>query len=274
MRNIVRISIGAGVLAAVSLTAFAQAKGVFLSDLTWLQAEKALKSDTVVVIPLGAESKEHGPHLKLNTDFVQAEYLKEQVVERANVVVAPTINYNYFPAFVDYPGDTSLSLETSRDMVVEICRALAKFGPRRFYVLNMGVSTIYPLRAAAEVLAAEGILLAYTASQPDRPGQRSIDNKVDPVAGTHANESETSVMLYMDPASVDMSRAVKDYHPSNTPGRSVLTRNPNKPGVYSASGVYGDATLATRQRGERETKATLEGILKDIEDLRKLGTHD
>jgi creatinine amidohydrolase len=274
MRSIVRIAIGAGVLAAVPLAAFAQSKGVLLSTLTWPQAEKALKPDTIVVIPLGSESKEHGPHLKLNTDFVIAEYIEKQVVERANVVVAPTINYNYFPSFVDYPGSISLSLETSRDIFIEICRGLARFGPRRFYALNFGVSTIYPLKAASEVLAAEGILLTFTAAHRDEPGRRSIDSKNAPVAGTHANEGETSLVLYIDPASVDMSKAVKDYHPSNTPGMARLTRDPNNPGVYSASGVYGDATLATREKGERGTKALLERILKDIEDLRKLGTHD
>ena len=36
---------------------------------TWPEAEKALKPETVVVIPIGAESKEHGPHLKLANDF-------------------------------------------------------------------------------------------------------------------------------------------------------------------------------------------------------------
>jgi hypothetical protein len=32
------------------------------------------------------------------------------------------------------------------------------------------------------------------------------------------------MMLYIDPSSVDMSKAVKDYHPSKTNG---LTRDPN-----------------------------------------------
>ena len=121
-----------------------------------------LTPETVVVIPLGAESKEHGPHLKLKNDFVLAEYLKGRVRERAKVVIAPTVNYGYYPAFVEYPGSTSLALETARDMIVEICRGLARFGPRRFYVLNTGVSTQAALEPAAAILAAEGILMRYT----------------------------------------------------------------------------------------------------------------
>jgi creatinine amidohydrolase len=72
--------------------------------------------------------------------------------------------------------------------------------------------------------------------------------------------------LYIDPATVDMSKAVKDYHPSESGG---LTRDPKKAGVYSASGVYGDATLATREKGEVVTKAIVATILRDIEILRK-----
>ena len=72
------------------------------------------------------------------------------------------MNYSYYPAFVEYPGSTSLTLETSRDMIVEICRGLARFGPKRFYVLNTGVSTASALKPAAAALAAEGILMRYT----------------------------------------------------------------------------------------------------------------
>ena len=44
-------------------------KGRVLSRMTWVEAKAALTPDTVVVIPLGAGSKEHGPHLPLDTDL-------------------------------------------------------------------------------------------------------------------------------------------------------------------------------------------------------------
>jgi hypothetical protein len=46
-----------------------QNKGILLENLTWQEAEKALRPETVVVIPLGAQAKEHGPHLKLKNDW-------------------------------------------------------------------------------------------------------------------------------------------------------------------------------------------------------------
>jgi creatinine amidohydrolase len=237
-------------------------KGILLENLTWMEAEKVLTRDTVVVIPLGAESKEHGPHLKLKNDFLMAEYLKNRVLQSSNVVVAPTINYSFYPAFLEYPGSTSLRLETARDVVVDICRSLANFGPRRFYILNTGVSTLRPLAAAQEALAADGILMRYLDLHVTEPVEKQIRKEE---GGTHADEIETSMMLYMAPESVDMKKAVKDYNGSKPGG---LTRDPNGKGTYSPTGVWGDATLATREKGKIVTEALVKSILSEIEELR------
>lgn len=77
---------------------------VLLADLTWPEAERALKPEAVVVIPLGAQAKEHGLHMQLDADFVMAEYFKTEVMARTSVVVAPTVSYGFYPAFVEYPG--------------------------------------------------------------------------------------------------------------------------------------------------------------------------
>ena len=52
---------------AGAICSYSQPQGIVLADLTWQQAEKVLTPDAVVMIPLGAESKEHGPHLLLKT---------------------------------------------------------------------------------------------------------------------------------------------------------------------------------------------------------------
>jgi hypothetical protein len=119
-------------------------RGVVLADLTWIEAEAVLKPDAVVVIPLGAGSKEHGPHLRLDNDLRMAQYLADRVVAAADVVAAPAIPYHYYPAFLEYPGSTSTSFETARDLVVEIAHSLATYGPHRFYVLNTGYPPCAP----------------------------------------------------------------------------------------------------------------------------------
>ncbi len=60
------------------------------------------------------------------------------------------------------------------DMIVDMIRTIARHGPRRFFVLNTGVSTLRSLAPA----------------------------------GTHADELETSTMLYMHPEVVHMRKAV------------------------------------------------------------------
>jgi uncharacterized protein (TIGR02246 family) len=84
--------------------------------------------------------------------------------------------------------------------------------------------------------------------------------------GSHADEIETSMMLYIDPASVEMTKAARDYNPSPAGGR--LTRTPGGRGTYSPTGAYGDPSLATTAKGRTITEALLTGILDDIEQLR------
>lgn len=242
----------------------AGARGILLEKLSWVEAEKILTPDSVIAIALGAAAKEHGPHLRLENDWLMAEYLKKRVLLAADVIVAPTINYHYYPAFVEYPGSTSLRLETARDLVIDVVKSLARFGPRRFYIINTGVSTLRALKPAAEMLAGEGIALRFTdllAITADV--EKAISRQA---GGTHADEIETSMMLYIAPDTVDMSKAAKDFHPRN--GEGGLRRKPGLPGVYSPTGIWGDATLATREKGEKVTEALVAGILREIENLR------
>ena len=49
-----------------------RSKGVWLEDLTWFEAKARFDSGAAVVIPIGASSKAHGPHLPLKTDALTA----------------------------------------------------------------------------------------------------------------------------------------------------------------------------------------------------------
>jgi acetamidase/formamidase/creatinine amidohydrolase/Fe(II)-dependent formamide hydrolase-like protein len=237
--------------------------GVRLGDLSWPEAESVLTADRVVVLPLGAGSKEHGPHLTLRNDEILATFLSRRVVESRPVALLPTLTYGFYPAFLEYPGSVSLSFETQRDVVAEICRSVARYGPRRIYVLNTGVSTARPLKAAAELLAAEGILMRFT--DVLAAGKQAEDEVRQQKAGTHADEIETSMVLYMEPSAVRMEKAVADGLGATS---GPLTRDPkNSAGHYSPSGVFGDATLATWQKGERVTEAMLRHILGEIDAL-------
>jgi len=237
-------------------------KGIYLEEITWLDAEQMLTPRRIVLIPLGAGAKEHGPHLRLDNDARLADYFARRVCELTDVVITSTVTFGYYPAFVEYPGSIHLRLETARDLIIDICQSLARFGPRKFYVLNTGVSTLRALEPAAAHLHAEGLLLHFTNIRTvGGTRARSVEQQE---GGSHADEIETSMMLYIDASRVDMSKAVCDFHP----GKGPLTRKSGGGGVYSPTGIYGDATLASRRKGEIIVEAMLAGILHDIEQLR------
>jgi creatinine amidohydrolase len=236
---------------------------VFLRDLTWLEAEKVLCPEAIVVLPIGAAAKEHGPHLRLDNDERLADGYARLLGEALDIVIAPTLTYHYYPAFSEYPGSTTLRLETARDLTVDVVRSIARHGPRRFYALNTGVSTVRALEPAAAELAKDGIVFRYT----DVLGTLGpIEKKVaEQEGGTHADEIETSIMMVLAPDRVDMTKAVKDYCTTGTGG---LTRDPKGPGTFSPTGTWGDPTLASREKGRRVVDAFLRAVVAEIEALR------
>lgn len=260
----------AGFGVAVVLTAgFAPAQspkpatGVSLADLSWVDAEPFLNPSAVVVIPLGAAIVEQGPHLKLDSDERLARHLASRVKAAASVVMAPPLTYYSYPDFIEYPGSASLPAATARAMTVDLVRSLAKHGPKRFYVLNTAPSALLPLSQAATLLADSGILLGYTDPQ-FRLRPRALQLLPRALAVGHADEVATSMMLFVDPSAVDMTRATREY----ATGSGPLTRQDGAPGVLSKSGVLGDATVATKAAGQVLVDALVAGALEDIEAVR------
>ena len=66
-------------------------QGVRLAELTWEEAAAAVERCPVAVLPVGAGTKEHGPHLPCGTDLLVVEELARRVVEAAPVIVLPAL---------------------------------------------------------------------------------------------------------------------------------------------------------------------------------------
>lgn len=239
-------------------------KATYLEDISWTTARDILDPTDVIVIPLGAGAKEHGPHLPLSTDFIQAEGLAKLVALQRKVIITPVVNYGFYPAFLKYPGSTSTNFRTATDMVVQIVRGLSAYGPKRFYIINIGVSTTPTLEAAQRTLAEEGILLYY--SRYDRPAFDNADAKVRTKEFSgHADEIETSNILYLRSDLVDMRKAVNDS--SMKDKRGSMAPVFIEGGNLNTSGINGYAALGTKQKGEKSLTSFANALVNEIDSI-------
>jgi len=252
--------------------------GYLLEELTWAEAAGLLAEDLVVLVPIGAATKEHGRHLPLGTDFYLADALRRAAVDRTRVVALPVVSYGYYPAFAAWPGSVSVGPVTFAATVADIVRSLVRQGWRRFCLLNTGVSTTGPLDAACRELVTElpGIRLAMTRGLGEAVWASLREER----AGTHAGEHETALMLTVRPDLVNMSEAApgviaKPAAFQTGAGRpplanlyGAMSSDPDGPSeFFTASGVHGDPTLATADKGQAAWAAMVDDLVAVLEQL-------
>ena len=120
-------------------------RGAWLEALTWSEARARFADDPVVVVPIGAAAKAHGPHLPLKTDALTARALGQGLIERLPVVAAPVLGFGFYPAFTRFAGSQHLGADIFKSVVRELVAGLRVQGVRRVALVNTGVSTEQPL---------------------------------------------------------------------------------------------------------------------------------
>jgi creatinine amidohydrolase len=213
------------------------------------------------ILPIGAAAKQHGLHLPLNTDRIQAEWLAVRLAESIDALIWPTLTYGHYPAFVEYAGSTSLSAPLFEAMVQQIASGIFSHGCPALLVLDTGISTKAPVeRALAQIGTGNTLHLRIH----DGPRYRKAAAELaEQRHGSHADELETSLMLALAPHLVDMSRAeASSPLTQEVPGRLTPTHtaSPN----YSRSGSFGDPTLATAEKGAVLLKAMLDDLNEQV----------
>lgn len=209
-------------------------KGVWLEDLTWPEAKARFAANPVVVIPIGAAAKAHGPHLPLKTDALTARALAQALVECLPVIVAPVLGFGFYPAFTSFAGTQHLDADTFKALVRELIGNFTAHGVRRVALINIGVSTEKPLD---DVAAAFDDVVALHMRLMGQAAEALIEN----TEGGHADERETSVVLALEPRSVRLDKLALD-------------------GTFEATGATGDPTRATAFKGERLLAARVDDI--------------
>lgn len=235
----------------------------FVEHSTWLEVQQALNNKLVCVVPVGASCKEHGPHLPLNTDYVQAHWLGEQVAQRFSVVVWPVVSAGYYPAFVEYPGSWSILADTFIQSMLDIIESIARHGDNRIVLLNTGISTIKPLELAIEQSPYQRRILLINVYSDEKV--KAVEQEIQQQQrGGHADEIETSIMLAIDPDLVQMDKAQIGLQNIR---KGPLNPTDPKRSNYSPSGAMGNPTLATVEKGQKLLDAILSDICTQIDIL-------
>lgn len=241
-------------------------KGVWLEDLTWPEAKSWFDRGAVVVVPIGAASKEHGHHLPLCTDYLLARAFCDAVAEELPVVVAPVIPFGYYPAFRHYPGSQHLSPETFAALLRDILGGFIAQGVCNLVVVNTGVSTESIVNVELRELYEEtGIRIA--AAHISRLGHEA-DHLLEQKLGGHGDEHETSLIMAIAPERVRFEKAETDYgHTLDLPRTTfylpaIFDGDPRSGLDFSRSGIRGDPKLATAEKG----KAALAASVRDLVD--------
>ena len=233
----------------------------FIEHLTWDDIARRIAAGASAILPVGAAAKQHGFHLPVNTDRIQAEWFAARLAQRIDALIWPTIAYGYYPAFTEYAGSSSLSASTFEAMVQEIAAGILRQGCRALFVLNTGISTLAPVERALTRL--DGNRALHLRIYEGQRFLRAAEQLAQQSHGSHADELETSLMLALAPQCVAMARAEASPAVKQEMPGPLTPSDPASPN-YSRSGSYGDPTLATRAKGDVLVGAIIDDLHEEV----------
>ena len=247
---------------------------VRLGPLTWPEAEKRFKEIDIALLPVGA-IEQHGPHLPLDTDAWDAERVCDDVAKACSQpppIVLPLIAYGVSYHHDDFPGTLSISPDTLSRIVYEVGIAVARNGVTKLLIINGHGGNSAALHFAAQMINRDtGI---FTAVDTGESSDTDIDELTDTPNDVHAGEVETSTTLALRPELVKMDLAkpmvprFSSHYLDFTSKRGVGWYAHTK--KISETGVLGDPTLASAEKGQKMWQIMVENLVEFVEDLRGL----
>lgn len=252
-------------------------------EMNWIEVDDLRKQTNTVLIPVG-QIAQHGRHLPLNTDVLQAEEACKRAVAKLRVrgkvvVLGPTIPFGHSPTHSQFPGHISLQPETLTNVILDVVGSLAQQGFERFVFFNVGGGNWGGLQNALFHLHNGRKVKVYLLSWfemgriwgPILETHRPLQGKHD----GHAGELETSCVLAVAPHLVVIEALERFHSPVYSELLQLPFENMNMNercmaiGLWdvaeiSPSGMWGDATAATREKGERVFEAVAVAIAEHI----------
>jgi len=243
-----------------------------LGELTWPEAEKRFKEVDVALLPVGS-IEQHGPHLPLDTDAFDADYLARQVADtcrKPKPLVLPLIPYGVSYHHEDFSGTISVSPETLSGMVYEIGMSAARHGILKLVIINGHGGNSPALHFAAQMINRDAHI--FTCVDTGESSDTDINAMAETPNDVHAGEIETSTSLAVRPDLVRL-KAARKYIPRFS-SRYLNFSSRRGVGWYaytsrlSATGVLGDPTKATPEKGKRMWELMIKNLVEFVEDLK------
>lgn len=219
-----------------------------------------------VLLPVGA-TEQHGPHLGVGMDSVNARLLSEAVSAQTGVPLLPVVSYGCSLGHSRrWPGTIALQPGTLTETVVQIYEWVQVFGFRRLFIVNGHVGNAAPLRCALELIRSRFdhalVRLCNVAEISPRVRAEFFADADD----WHANAAETSLMLAGAPEMVRVDKIATADDPDRTSGL-VFTHPVNR---TSANGVTGYPSRASRAQGIQ----LFAMLVADLTDLVRRGAQE
>lgn len=245
-----------------------------LAELTWPEAEARFKQVDVAMLPVGA-IEQHGPHLPLDTDAFDADYLARRVAAACSTpkpLVLPAMAYGVSYHHNDFSGTLSVSPETLARLIHEVGMSAARCGITKLVIVNGHGGNAPALHLAAQMINRDAHI--FTCVDTGETSDTDIEELLGATNDVHAGEIETSTTMAIRPNLVRMDLAPKmvprfssdflDFTSKRSVGWYAYTDK------ISDSGVMGDATRATVEKGHQIWEVMTRRLVELIEDLKRL----
>jgi creatinine amidohydrolase len=251
----------------------------YFAYLSWAQvAEMDDKENVVIIQPVGA-IEQHGLHLPLAVDSVIALGVLGKALEMLDSAVPayslPMLYYGKSNEHSSFAGTIALSATTLTNILTEMAESLYRSGFRKLVFFNAHGGQPQVLQIIARDLHVKYpdlmIFPLFVWNVPNAAAELLSSKEL--ALGIHAGDAETSLMLTLLPEQVNMDRAVSEY-PQGLPQDSSLSMEGMLPFAWSTqdlskSGVIGDATVATTEKGDRLLETLSSGWIRTIKDIYK-----